>query len=338
MDIDNKNQNITITDGQTQSNQINNQDNNNNNEDDKKSIKQQNYIEVQFDDETTDFYCRIYFASQFAALRDNVLPCGEDGFIRSLCRSVQWAARGGKSGSGFCKSRDDRFILKEMSRTELQIFLEFASNYFSYMEKCQKTKQPTLLGKIIGVYRVSFKNNTTNSALRTSVLVMENLFYGRIIKDKFDLKGSIRNRLVNPEDTDHEGELVLMDENLLNMSCDSPLYIRPHSKAVLNRAIDKDTEFLADNSVMDYSLLVGLEPKSGELVLGIIDYIRTFTWDKKLETMVKKTGILGGQGKQPTIVSPEEYRTRFIAAMHRYFLPVPDRWTGLGRGVVSPDK
>jgi len=27
------------------------------------------------------------------------------------------------------------------------------------------------------------------------------------------------------------------------------------------------------------------------------DYIRTFTWDKKLEMVVKSTGILGGQGK-----------------------------------------
>lgn len=54
------------------------------------------------------------------------------------------------------------------------------------------------------------------------------------------------------------------------VSCDSPLYIRSHSKAVLNRAIEQDTKFLADNSVMDYSLLVGLEPSSDELVLGII--------------------------------------------------------------------
>lgn len=111
---------------------------------------------------------------------------------------------------------DDRFIIKEMSRLEMQIFLEFAPNYFSYMEKCQQTKQPTLLGKIVGVYRVSFKNNTTNAALRTSVLVMENLFYKRAITDKFDLKGSVRNRLVNPDDMCHEGELVLLDENLLN--------------------------------------------------------------------------------------------------------------------------
>ncbi|XP_076228988.1 1-phosphatidylinositol 3-phosphate 5-kinase fab1 isoform X2 [Nomia melanderi] len=304
-------------------------------EEDKKATKQQNYIEVQFNDATTNFYCRIYFAAQFAAFRENVLPCGEDGYTRSLSRSVQWAARGGKSGSSFCKSRDDRFIIKEMSRLEMQIFLNFAPNYFAYMEKCQQTKQPTLLGKIVGVYRVSFKNNTTNAALRTSVLVMENLFYNRTITDKFDLKGSVRNRLVNPDDMCHEGELVLLDENLLNMSCDSPLYIRSHSKAVLNRAIEQDTKFLADNSVMDYSLLVGLEPNSDELVLGIIDYIRTFTWDKKLETMVKKSGILGGQGKLPTIISPEEYRARFIAAMHRYFLPVPDRWSGLGRGVEA---
>lgn len=74
-------------------------------DDEKKAIKQQNYIEVQFNDATTNFFCRIYFAAQFAALRENVLPCGEDGFTRSLSRTVQWAARGGKSGSAFCKSR-----------------------------------------------------------------------------------------------------------------------------------------------------------------------------------------------------------------------------------------
>lgn len=32
----------------------------------------------------------------------------------------------------------------------------------------------------------------------------------------------------------------------------------------------------------------------------------------------------------PTVVSPELYRTRFCEAMDKYFLMVPDRWTGLG--------
>lgn len=47
--------------------------------------------------------------------------------------------------------------------------------------------------------------------------------------------------------------------------------------------------------------------------------------------MVKSTGILGGQGKLPTVVDPELYRQRFVEAMHRYFLSVPDRWSGLSR-------
>lgn len=61
-----------------------------------------------------------------------------------------------------------------------------------------------------------------------------------------------------------------------------------------------------------------------------IDYIRTYTWDKKLESYVKSTGILGGAGKMPTVVSPDLYRTRFAEAMQRYFLMVPDIWTGFG--------
>ena len=41
----------------------------------------------------------------------------------------------------------------------------------------------------------------------------------------------------------------------------------------------------------------------------------------------------------PTVVSPQLYRGRFLEAMDRYFLHVPDQWSGLGRGkVVSEDR
>lgn len=49
--------------------------------------------------------------------------------------------------------------------------------------------------------------------VETSLLVMENLFYGREISNKFDLKGSERNRLVDP--SNQHGEIVLLDENLV---------------------------------------------------------------------------------------------------------------------------
>jgi 1-phosphatidylinositol-3-phosphate 5-kinase len=53
---------------------------------------------------------------------------------------------------------------------------------------------------------------------------------------------------------------------------------------VLNEAVKRDTAFLASHHMMDYSLLAGICDKDNKLVVGIIDYIRTFTWDKKLET------------------------------------------------------
>lgn len=81
------------------------------------------------------------------------------------------------------------------------------------MERCYTTSQPTLLGKILGIYQIIFKNNNTNASQRTNLLVMENLFYKRTVKQKFDLKGSMRNRMVNPHNQD--GEIVLLDENLL---------------------------------------------------------------------------------------------------------------------------
>ena len=80
-----------------------------------------------------------------------------------------------------------------------------------------------------------------------------------------------------------EGQ-VLLDENLLRVSCESPLYINQEDKEVLNEAIKRDTAFLASHQMMDYSLLAGICKEQNELVVGIIDYIRTFTWDKKLET------------------------------------------------------
>lgn len=111
----------------------------------------------------------------------------------------------------------------------------------------------------------------------------------------------------------------------------NPLYIQSHSSKVLKDTIARDASFLEKNEVMDYSLLVGLDTERKVLVLGVIDYIRTFTLDKKLESLVKQTGLLGGQGKLPTIISPKMYKNRFSVAMERYFMVVPDRWEGLAK-------
>ncbi|CAM1296401.1 PIKFYVE (predicted) [Pycnogonum litorale] len=328
--VTSRNDSVDLEDDQTF--EVNNALSNSQEIDKNQKVKEPiHHVEIQFSDSSANFYCKVYFAEQFRSLRKLIFPAGEERYVRSLSRCRRWKAYGGKSGSIFCKTHDDRFILKQLSRLEVQSFGHFAAHYFKYIHRAANEQRPTVIAKILGVYHIVHRNNQTNTASKLHLLVMENLFYGHTIKQKFDLKGSIRNRLVNTVGNE-ESDIVLLDENLLKMTCDCPLYVRPHTKTVLNMAIHNDTEFLSSLLVMDYSLLVGLDSDNEQLVIGIIDYIRTFTWDKKLEMVVK---AIGSQGKMPTVVSPDSYRTRFCEAMDRYFLMVPDRWHGLGKGVDS---
>lgn len=75
---------------------------------------------------------------------------------------------------------------------------------------------------------------------------------------------------------------------------------------------------------MDYSLIVGVDAEESTLVVGIIDFIRQYTLDKQFETFLKSSGLLGGAGQQPTVVSPKHYMRRFRAAMSSYFTVMPD--------------
>lgn len=68
---------------------------------------------------------------------------------------------------------------------------------------------------------------------------------------------------------------------------------------------------------MDYSLLLIVDDKSKFIKMGIIDYIRMYTWDKKVENEVKKVITAG---HVPTIINPNDYRSRFLSAMNRYFM------------------
>ena len=62
--------------------------------------------------ERLKFSCTVYYAKQFDALRRR---CGiEDLFLKSLMRSMNWSAEGGKSKSNFWKTSDERFIIKSL--------------------------------------------------------------------------------------------------------------------------------------------------------------------------------------------------------------------------------
>ena len=66
----------------------------------------------------------------------------------------RWEPRGGKSNSFFAKTRDDRFIVKQLSAAERKSFQELAPNFFGYLGRAMRRGQPTCLAKIMGVFTV----------------------------------------------------------------------------------------------------------------------------------------------------------------------------------------
>lgn len=268
-----------------------------------------------------DIQCTAYYAKQFAALRQQVLG-GDDDFIISLSRTKGFNCSGGKSGSIFMKSWDERFIMKQISRTELNSFLDNGIAFFDYYSKVLFQKLPSLLVKIFGVYRITFTQK--GKQVKYDVIIMENLFYSKNITKTFDLKGSERNRYQK------DSSSVLLDENLLEIFFSGdPLLTKEPSKALLTMTLFNDTLFLVKQHIMDYSLLVGINPETHELIVGIIDYFRQYTWDKSLETWYKSATLIGNKNQIPTIIPPKSYATRFKEAMNRFFVLSPDKYTGL---------
>ncbi|KAL6563340.1 hypothetical protein OROHE_005927 [Orobanche hederae] len=265
-----------------------------------------------------------YFAKRFEALRRICCPSEVD-FVRSLSRCKKWGAQGGKSNVFFAKTLDDRFIIKQVTKTELESFIKFAPGYFKYLSESIESRSPTCLAKILGIYQVTSKHFKGGKEAKMDLLVMENLLFGRNVTRLYDLKGSSRSRY-NPDSSG--SNKVLLDQNLIEAMPTSPIFVGNKAKRLLERAVWNDTAFLASIDVMDYSLLVGVDEEKHELVLGIIDFMRQYTWDKHLETWVKASGILGGpKNSSPTVISPKQYKRRFRKAMTTYFLMVPDQWS-----------
>lgn len=271
------------------------------------------HLKYQFQEGSAKMLCKVFFAEQFDAVRRK---CGVDErIVESLSRCLKWDSKGGKTRSVFLKTLDDRLVLKSLSPIETQAFLRFAPAYFRIMSEALFHELPSVIAKMLGFYQIIIKNPATGVEFNWFLLVMENLFYDRSPTRIFDLKGSMRNRRI--QSTGEQNE-VLLDENMVEFIYESPLFSREHSKRILRASVWNDTLFLSRQNVMDYSLMIAIDENRKELVIGIIDCIRTYTWDKKLETWIKDRGK-----NRPTVTSPREYKNRFREAMGRYVLQAP---------------
>ena len=266
----------------------------------------------------TSFECNVICPRKFHALR-HIVCGGEAKFVESLMRCRQWNATGGKSDATFSMTHCERYVLKVVSKSEFKMFTELSSDYFKFMAKATMHGLPTVMNKILGCYTLSWKKASGHLLKTQYVFVLPNVFYARSISHTFDLKGSLRNRYVKTKPGEKR---VLMDENFLEYTRGFPIPLEEKSKDEMRHAIRNDSKFLRDAEIVDYSVLVGLNEKTRRMSIGIIDYVRQYTWERRIETGVKSVGMIAGKAS-PTVISPDNYKVRFQLATERYFMMAP---------------
>ncbi|CAK4726299.1 unnamed protein product [Aphanomyces euteiches] len=246
----------------------------------------------------TKFSCKSFYATQFHALRQ-LVDYDERRYVESLSTCETYQSGGGKSGAGFMKTKDERFLTKVVSSNQLHVFLSLIPKYFEYLAKTIEDGTPTMLSKIVGVYRITIDD------MSMCLLVMENLVYNRKVDALFDLKGKMEGRTA-----DHG--TVLWDRNFVKMFQGIPLALQESAMVHLKTAMMNDTTFLAAVDVVDYSMLVGYDKRKQEVVACIIDYIVKYDFMKRLEHHGKR--LLQDEG-EITVLNPKQYTKRFQTAM-----------------------
>lgn len=251
----------------------------------------------------------IYYPLFFEAFR-MAYGISLSDFIQSLALNNEWKENsGGKSKARFIKSYDELYIIKQLQKNEFFMISNYAKSFFGYMWKILIRETESIMTKIFGLYEVSI-NNTTYY-----YMVMENLFYGLNNENLtiFDLKGSETNRFVKKT----KNGQTLLDTNYKLERNNEPLALYDKDFNFFINACKNDTNFLSDHNLIDYSLLLIIDEIKMNVRMGVIDFLRIYTWDKQLEHMGK---IVINKGAIPTITNPSDYKERFISAMRKFFM------------------
>lgn len=186
---------------------------------------------------------------------DYMKSLGPENFIGSILftknRSLKELVSSGKSGSFFYFSYDSKYLLKTIPEKEFSFFLNLLPKYYNHIEN----NIETLLQRFYGLHKMEYKG------LKMFFVVMNNCFNTNVRIDyKYDLKGSSYQRLSrNEKDKDYDNydfSIPLKDNDLRDRK--EKFEINNLEFNLLKNQVIADVNFLAENNINDYSLLIGV--------------------------------------------------------------------------------
>ena len=269
----------------------------------------------------------------------------EDEYLAATCSEsrVRELPTPGKSGALFYITDDENYFMKTVTSHEERKLSTMLPLYYKYVCK----NPDTMLTRFLSQFSVR-----TTKGRHIRMVVMASVFNDSLFIDrKYDLKGSTKNRIAS------EKELSADNVILKDLDLENPIFFKPQVVAAIIDQLEKDSAFLEQNNVMDYSLLLGLNEiiaeeldtykgldslddanrpyylahqrdkvdgrnKGYRICMGIVDILQGFSLRKKIEYAGKTFRFCSGTVM--SVVPPPRYKNRFIEFLKTKFLPDPN--------------
>ncbi|KAL9232648.1 hypothetical protein vseg_007732 [Gypsophila vaccaria] len=207
-----------------------------------------------------EFKWKDYCPLVFRALR-KLFKVDAADYMLSICgnEALRELSSPGKSGSFFYLSSDDRYMIKTMKKAEVKVLLRMLSAYYNHVRSFENT----LVTKFFGLHCVKL---TGPIQKKVRFIIMGNLFCTEYtIHKRFDLKGSSLGRSTDKPEEELDANTILKDLDLNFIFRLQKSWFQDFC-----RQVDRDCEFLEQERIMDYSMLVGIHfreaSKAGDLI------------------------------------------------------------------------
>ncbi|XP_040382027.1 phosphatidylinositol 4-phosphate 5-kinase 6 [Oryza brachyantha] len=195
-----------------------------------------------------EFKWKDYCPQVFRTLR-KLFKVDAADYMLSLCGSeaLRELSSPGKSGSFFYLTNDDRYMIKTMKKSEVKMLLKMLPAYYNHVRAFENT----LVTKFFGLHCVKLAGANQK---KVRFVIMGNLFCSdHSIHRRFDLKGSSLGRTTDKPQTEIDQYTTLKDLDLNFI-----FRLKKQWFQEFQRQVDRDCDFLEQEKIMDYSLLVGV--------------------------------------------------------------------------------
>jgi 1-phosphatidylinositol-4-phosphate 5-kinase len=163
----------------------------------------------------------------------------------------------GKSGAFFYHTADGRYLMKTITPKEHHLLRSMLTRYYDYIMQ----NPGTLIVRFLGLHCLKVPTRQGKRPEKHYFVVMNNVFNTPFeIHRRYDLKGSWVGR-VTPLEQHGDPTVALKDMDF--QAANERIAVGSERASRLLTQLERDTAFLRENGIIDYSLLLGVHKVGG---------------------------------------------------------------------------